>query len=113
MIEKGDKVFVITRRLFEGDRIRQFVGEVLDASDTVMKVQGYVFVHDDFTNEIVKREDMRIRIISLIDAINIILVIPKDVNLETVQYVLDDFNQKILTDKEGFSINLNEFGANK
>ncbi len=28
MLSKGEKVFVITRRLFEGDRIRLFVGEV-------------------------------------------------------------------------------------
>lgn len=112
MLENGEKVFVITRRLYDGDRLRQFVGEVMESSDTVIKVRGYVFVHDDFTNEIVRREDVRTRIISLVDAVNIILVIPKEVNLENVQYEIDNMNQHVLTDKESFSMNLNEFGAN-
>lgn len=113
MLEKGEKVFVITRRLFERDRIRQFVGEVLESLDTVIKVRGYAFVHDDFSNEIVRREDVRTRIISLVDAVNIIMVIPKEVILENVQYEIDETNQRMLTDKDSFSMNLNEFGVNK
>ena len=113
MLSKGEKVFVITRRLFEGDRIRLFVGEVQAAVDMAMKVRGYVFVHDDFTNEIVRREDIRTRIISLVDAINIIMVIPKEVTLENVQYEINNMNERVITDKDSFSLNLNEFGASK
>ena len=113
MLKKGEKVFIITRRLFDGDRIRQFVGEVLESSDTLLKVRGYAFVHDDFTNEIVRRDDIRIRVISLVDAVNIIMVIPENIILENVQYELDDMNQRVLTDKASFFMNLNEFGANK
>ena len=113
MLSKGEKVFVITRRLFEGDRIRLFVGEVQTAVDMAMKVCGYVFVHDDFTNEIVRREDIRTRIISLVDAINIIMVIPKEVTLENVQYEINNMNERVITDKDSFSLNLNEFGASK
>lgn len=113
MLEKGEKVFVITRRLFDGDRLRQFVGEVIKSSASVIKVRGYVFVHDDFTNEIVRREEIRTRIVSLTDAVNIILVIPKEVILENVQYEINDMNQRILTDKDSFSLNLNEFGTSK
>ena len=50
MLNKGDKVFIITRKLFERDRIRMFVGEVQATTDMAMKVRGFVFVHDDFTN---------------------------------------------------------------
>lgn len=113
MLDKGEKVFVITRRLFEGDRIRLFVGEVQESTDSVMKVRGYAFVHDDFTNEIVRREDIRIRIISLVDAINLVFVIPKEVILEHVQYELNDMNERVITDKNTFTMNLNEFGASK
>ena len=113
MLSKGDKVFVITRRLFGEDRIRMFVGEVQATTDMAMKVRGYVFVHDDFTNEIVRREDIRTRIISLVDAINIIMVIPKEVTLENVQYEINNMNERVITDKDAFSLNLNEFGASK
>ena len=113
MLSKAEKVFVITRRLFEGDRIRQFVGEVQESTDSIIKVRGYAFVHDDFTNEIVRREDIRTRIISLVDAINLIFVIPKDVILENVQYKLNDMNERVISDNESFTMNLNEFGASK
>ena len=113
MLSKGEKIFVITRRLFDGDRIRLFVGEVQASSDTAMKVRGYVFVNDDFTNEIVRREDIRTRIISLVDAINIIMVIPKEVILENVQYEINNMNERVITDKDAFTMNLNEFGASK
>jgi len=113
MLGKGEKVFVITRRLFEGDRIRVFVGELQASSDTAMKVRGYAFVHDDFTNEIVRREDIRTRIISLADAINLIFVIPKEVILENVQYELNSMHERVITDKDKFTLNLNEFGASK
>jgi len=113
MLDKGEKVFVITRRLFEEDRIRLFVGDVQRSSDTAIKVRGYAFVHDEFTNEIVRREDIRTRIISLADAINIILVIPKEVVLENIQYELNDMNERVITDNDSFVMNLNEFGASK
>jgi len=113
MLSKGDKVFVITRRLFREDRIRMFVGEIQATTDMAMKVRGHVFVHDDFTNELVRREDTRTRIISLVDAVNNILVIPKEIDLENVQYKLNDMNERVITDNDSFTMNLNEFGASK
>ena len=113
MLDKGEKVFVITRRLFEGDRIRLFVGEVQKSSNVTIKVRGYAFVHDEFTNAIVRREDIRTRIISTVDAVNIIMVIPKEVILENVKYKLNDMNERVITDNDSFSMNLNEFGASK
>lgn len=113
MLDKGEKLFVITRRLFEGDRIRLFVGEVQKSSNVAIKVRGYAFVHDEFTNAIVRREDIRTRIISTVDAVNIIMVIPKETVLENVQYKLNDMNERVITDNDSFSMNLNEFGASK
>ena len=113
MLSKGYKVFVITRRLFREDRIRMFVGEVQATTDMAMKVCGYAFVHDEFTNEIVRREDIRTRIISIVDAVNIIMTIPKEVVLENVEYKINDMNERVLTDNDSFTMNLNEFGASK
>ena len=47
MIIKGEKVFVITRRLFDEDLRRHFVGEVQEITNVAMRVQGYSFVFDD------------------------------------------------------------------
>ncbi len=113
MIEQGEKVYIVLRKLFEADKTRQFVGEVLEASDTVMKVHGYTFVHDSFTNEFVKREDIRTRIISMVDAANIIIIIPREVVVENVQFDINNRNQHVITDKATFSMNLSEFWVSK
>lgn len=113
MLENGDKVFVITRKQFDGDKIRHFVGEVIDSSDMAMKVRGYAFVHDDFTNEYVRRNDIRTRIISLVDAANIIWVIPKEVIVENVHIEINQRNHRIITDNDSLAMNLSEFWVSK
>lgn len=110
MLDKGEKIFSITRRLFDGDRIRIFIGEVHKSTDNVILVRGYAFTHDYFSNEIVRQEVPRIRIISMTDAVNIILNIDSNINIENVQYKIDDMNQRVITDNESFTINLSEFG---
>lgn len=47
VIGKGEKVFIVTRRLFDGDLRRHFAGEVQEATDTVIRVRGFVFVYDE------------------------------------------------------------------
>jgi hypothetical protein len=46
MLAKGEKVFVITRRMFAGDLRRYFVGEVQEVSSFAMRIQRYAFVFD-------------------------------------------------------------------
>jgi hypothetical protein len=41
------------------------------------------------------------------------MVIPKEVILENVQYQINNMNERVITDKDAFSMNLNEFGASK
>lgn len=113
MLEQGERVYVVLHRLFDGDKTRQFAGEILEASDTVMKVQGYTFVHDSFTNAIVRRDDIRTRIISMVDAANIIMIIPKEVIIENVQFDINSRNQHVITDKASFAMNLSEFWVSK
>lgn len=38
IIERGEKVHIITRRLFESDLRRHFVGEVLDSEGSVARI---------------------------------------------------------------------------
>ena len=50
-IETGDKLHIITRRLFPDDLRRHFVGEVTRAIGHLCHLQGYVFVFNSGTNE--------------------------------------------------------------
>jgi hypothetical protein len=44
VLTEGEKVHVITRRLFDNDLRRHFVGEVKAVSDVAVRLEGYAFV---------------------------------------------------------------------
>ena len=113
MITTGEKIFVITRRLFEGDLRRHFVGEVRAATDFTIRVQGYAYVFDEGTKQFVRREELRTRIFSLIDASLVIQILPEEVCIEDLQYVWDDNNRRLITDRKTFSMNISEFSVNR
>ena len=113
MLTKGEKVFIVTRRLFETDLRRHFVGEVLEASGATARVRGYAFIFDENNNEFARRNELRTRIFTLIDAGLTINVIPREVVLEDVKYTMNEKNQRILTDKKSFQMNVGEFGPNR
>lgn len=113
MLKQGDKIYLILRKLFDGDRTRHFVGEVLEMSSTVVLARGYAFVHDSFTNDFVRRDDTRTRIISLVDAANIIFVVPEETIIEDVRFEVNSRNQHVITDKASFVMNLSEIWVSK
>lgn len=109
VLKAGEKVHVITRRLFAEDLRRHFVGEIIAVTDYLIRVKGYVFVFQAGLNEYHKRPEMRIRVFSLTDAGNIVNVIPEGVQIESLHYRFA--NQRlVITDDAGFSLDINEFG---
>jgi hypothetical protein len=98
MLSKGEKIFLITRRLFNEDIRRHFLGEIQEVSGGAIRVQGYVFVYDASNNEYVKRDDVRTRLFSTIDANLVINILPGEVNLTDVHYQVDKNNHLVLTD---------------
>ncbi len=111
VLEKGEQVFVVTRRLFLQDLRRHFVGEVLETTETVMRVRGYVYVYDDNHNDFVRRDEVRTRIFSLTDAGYIINIIPSEINLDDLGYELDKNYQRVITDGKTFKMNVSEFST--
>ncbi len=111
VLQQGEKIHVVTRRLFENDLRRHFVGEVKAVSDWAARVEGYVFVYDSGVNQYVRREERRIRIISLSDSGQIINVIPGNVNLDKLEYKYSGQQRLALTDNADFHLDINEFGV--
>ena len=111
-LRTGELVLVITRRNFQQDLRRHFIGEVVECNNANVRIQGYVFVYDDINATFVKREDLRTRIISLVDAGYIINVLPSDVQLEDIFYMTDERNRRLISDGKLFKMNISEFGAN-
>jgi hypothetical protein len=105
----GDKLHIMTRRLFADDVHPHFVGEISAVSGPLFRAQGYVFVFDSGTNSYVKHPELRTRLFSLSDAGHIINVIPQEVDLNSLQYRIVAGRLSI-TDSRGFSLEINEFG---
>lgn len=112
LLDIGENIHVITRRCFEDDLRRHFVGEVKTISETAVRAEGYVFVFNTVKNEYIRRDAVRTRIISIVDGGNIINVLPQGILLKNLRYRQSKENRLILTDDASFELDINEFGAN-
>ena len=109
VIEVGDKLHIITRRLFEGDVRRHFAGEVIGVSGELHEVQGYAFVFNPGTNEYKKRPEIRTRIFSPGQEGLIVNKIPREVIIELIEYRMIK-QRYLVTDGKDFFLDINEFG---
>jgi len=113
VLQQGEKIHIINRRLFESDIRRHFAGTVELATEQAARVRGYVFVWEPRVNQFQKRKELRTRIISLIDASLIINVLPDDVDIERLQYqTAPPDNHLVMTDGK-YSLDINEFGSTR
>ncbi len=113
IVSKGEKVHVIYRRNFEDEVRRHFIGEIIEASGVVVKLQGHAVIFDNSKNLYVKKPETRYTIIDLSESGYIVNVIEKSVIISELQYIIDNNKNLILTDKKSFSLDINEFGANR
>ena len=111
LLEPGDKVHVITRRLFEADLRRHFVGEVQAVTESTVSLSGYVFVFDTGSNQFLRRPSRRVRIVGLADSGQILNMIPQAVKIEELSYEMSAENRLVITDGHSFSLDINEFSA--
>ncbi len=108
-IRVGDKVHVITRRAFPDDLRRHFAGEVTAVVGDLVRVAGYTFVHHSGRNEFDRRPEVRTRLFRLGEAGHIVNVLPSEVDVARLRYVLVD-NRLAVTDGAGHVLDINEFG---
>ncbi len=90
VLNKGDKIHVVTRRSFESDLRRHFVGEVLETTNVSAQVEGYAFVYSTHRDQFIRKLEKRRRIITLIDSGLIITLIPAEVSIEDLKYVYSE-----------------------
>jgi hypothetical protein len=111
IVSMKEKVHIITRRLFNGDMRRHFVGVVEEATGEAIRVTGYAYIYDQASGEFTRRKNKRTRIFGLTDAGLIVNVLPQTVDLENLRYVMDASGNRIITDDHGFEMNVSEFGS--
>ena len=107
ILQPGEKLFVASRRNFEHDQRRHFVGEVVQCTEHVVRAVGYVFMMN-LNNRFEKKPEKRTQIFSLTDSRVIINVIPMDANPDQIEYITQA-NRLYLTDGHDFIYDINEF----
>jgi hypothetical protein len=112
LVQPGEKLHVVERRRFESDVRRHFVGEVDDVKDLAARMTGYTFVFNGAKNEYVRKPEKRTRIVSLSDGANLINILPRHAKIEDVSYVFQD-RTLVVTDGQTFSLDINEFSAQR
>ena len=112
VLKNGQKVHVITRRLFEGDLRRHFIGEVKEVDGHLVLLEGYPIVFLSMYNQFIKKSHKNLRIFSLANTGLIINVLPDHVNLEELVYTNAD-RKLSLTDNKSFTLDIQEFTANR
>lgn len=110
LIEVGEKVHVITRRMFEKDIRRHFAGQVTGVEGSTIRVQGYSFAFNPGTNEFMKRVNTRVRLFTPDGGMNIITVLPESVSLEKLDYEFTDERKLVITDGT-FSMDVQDVSA--
>lgn len=111
IIEKGEKIHIMYRALYENSIRRHFLGVVLVAEGPVCRLEGFVFVYDKKTTGFIRKEEKRITLIDLSESGYIANIIDQEVNLENVIYKYTQGIGLIATDNKSFSLNINEFGT--
>lgn len=106
----GDRLHIITRRLFSDDLRRHFVGEVLTVDGDLCEVRGFTFVYDTFKNDYVRYAGARVRVFGLGDAGQIVNKLPAELDVSQVRYRIVD-GRLIASDGKAFTLEINEFGT--
>lgn len=111
IIEKGSKVHIMYRALFENSVRRHIIGEVMFATGALCRVEGFAFVRDPQSGMYQKKPELRTTIVDLAESGYIVNIINSEVNLSEVSYSYVENIGLVATDGKGFSLDINEFGT--
>ncbi len=110
VITVGDKLHIMTRRLFDGDVRRHFVGEVVAVSTYLTELRGYTFIFQAGINEFRRLPELRTRVFALGEAGHTVNKIPRELDLASMGYQVVEA-RLVLTDGKSFALPINEFGT--
>lgn len=86
ILQKGEKIHVIHRRILEKEPQRHFVGVVDEYENGLARVTGHVYAVDTIKAVFFRRPELRTRIISLSTGDTLVNILPPSVDLEKIVY---------------------------
>ena len=108
LVETGDRILVVDRKLFRDDNTRLFIGVVEENDNGVVRLRGYGYHINPY--EVAgteRRADERVRIVSL-SAGDIIYTLPREVDIAALQ-VRRSPKSLILSDGRSLMFDLSEW----
>ena len=106
LLNRGDKVFIVERRLFDQDLKRHFVGEVEVCTEIGFRARGYPFFYHPSAQKYVRKAKPRTRLFPF-DGNLIINVLPREVDVESVNYLMTEIGTT-LTDRKSFELDVSD-----
>jgi len=109
LLAADTKVLVVHRRLFENDQSRYFVGRVEGYEAGIAKIRGRTWTRDKY-GQMVKKDDDRIKIVSLSSGTLIVYQLPSGTDMEALQIEIEE-QKVVLKDGQKFEMDLSEVPA--
>jgi len=109
LLSVGEKLHIISRRLFPEDIRPHFAAEVRAAMGPLIRADGYLFIFDSGTNSYMKHPEVRTRLFSISDSGYIVTVLPEKIDLGRLTYRTTS-GRLAITDGQDFLLEINEFG---
>ncbi len=100
LLQSGDKLLIVHRRLFERDGSRFFVGNVEAYEAGIVRVKGYTFVRDPIGGTVSRKNDVRTKLFSLSSGTLMVYVLPRDLNVDSVQMVAKESSLTLTCDSK-------------
>jgi predicted secreted hydrolase len=110
MLETGSRILIVHRRLFETDKGRYFMGEVDQYESGLVKVTGHSWVQEQFGGKLVKKDELRTKIFSLMSGTLLVYELPSRLDLKMVKFVQATDGKLCFTDGSKFRMDLTESG---
>lgn len=110
IVDRGEAIHVIERRLFSDDVRRHFIGEIVACTDRALRVKGHLYVYDSGASAFTRKLELRTRIIPLDNRV-IINILPEGVSLDEIYYTHDAEGNLTLTDGADFELDISEFST--
>ena len=108
ILDLGNKILVVHRRLFEKDKPRYFIGTVEACEEGLARGSGYSWAEDPFTGKMVRKNGIRTKIIALQSLGVIVYVLPQYVVPANLHFFLEA-GKLLLQDPENqFEMDLSE-----
>lgn len=108
MLETGDNLLIVHRRLFERDQSRFFVGSVEDYQDGIVRIRGYTFARDSLDKNFCRKRECQTKLCAIGSGTLITYVVPRDADLEQIR--METLDEGLcITDGRKFSMNISEW----